>query len=213
MKAFIVMPFRRELEPLHQAIKSACEQAGIESVRADDILQPGPIINQIFSAIAEADFIIAEVSTANPNVYYEIGLAHCVRKPSILLATEEAIGRLPFDIQHNRVIKYDVKNIQNVVPIIAKTLVILKSLAAPSPVDPGAAKFFQDLAGTQAEKEDPLRALMDELGKQFSLTGPELKEHRLLPNGNYLVIIEDVFGKKVTAEYDVNGIRRRAVAA
>jgi predicted regulator of amino acid metabolism with ACT domain len=106
MRAFIVMPFAPELKDVYEAIKRACKMANVDPVRADEILEPGPIINQIFDQIAQADVIIAEITSKNPNVYYEIALAHCRQIPTILLADESALKQLPFDIRHNRVLVY-----------------------------------------------------------------------------------------------------------
>ncbi len=106
MKAFIVMPFAPEFEQVYEAIRRACKMAGFESVRADEILEPGSIINQIFDQIAQADVVIAEVTSKNPNVYYEIALAHCRQVPTVLLAEQVALKELPFDIRHNRVLVY-----------------------------------------------------------------------------------------------------------
>ena len=86
IRAFIVMPIAKEYNSIHLIIKKVCSNVDITCIRADEIYKPGAIINQIFANITDTDFIIAEVSDGNPNVYYEVGIAHCIGKPSILLA-------------------------------------------------------------------------------------------------------------------------------
>jgi len=71
-------------------------------VRADQIAVPGTITEQIAQGIADAEVVIADVSGRNVNVYYELGLAHAWRKPTVLLV--DVIASLPFDLSHERVI-------------------------------------------------------------------------------------------------------------
>jgi hypothetical protein len=99
---------------LFQSFQKACLQANVEPIRADSSDRPGPIINQIFEDIEQADILIAEIGTSNPNVYYEVGLAHCVRKPSILVAHKDQIDSIPFDLRHNRVIVFDDRKFDSV---------------------------------------------------------------------------------------------------
>jgi nucleoside 2-deoxyribosyltransferase len=61
-------------------------------------------MNDILRSIHEADYIIADLTEQNPNVYYELGLAHATGKPIILIT--QNIGKLPFDLRHQRVIEY-----------------------------------------------------------------------------------------------------------
>jgi nucleoside 2-deoxyribosyltransferase len=62
------------------------------------------IIKDILQAIRKADYIIADLSQPNPNVYYEMGFAHALRKPVILITRN--LESLPFDLRHQRVIIY-----------------------------------------------------------------------------------------------------------
>jgi hypothetical protein len=49
--------------------------------------------------------VVAELTTKNPNVFYELGLAHALEKPVVLVSSNE--GDVPFDLKHIRVIYYD----------------------------------------------------------------------------------------------------------
>ncbi len=104
-KAFVVMQFSQQFNELYQdVIKSICDKYSIEAVRADDIYNNGMIIHDITSNINEAKVIIADVTSKNPNVYYEVGYSHALSKPTILLAEEGT--ELPFDVKPYRVIFY-----------------------------------------------------------------------------------------------------------
>ena len=67
-------------------IKPTCEKFGLTAIRVDDIYKSGLIINDIARSIEEASVIIADVTIDNPNVFYEVGYAHGIKKPTILLS-------------------------------------------------------------------------------------------------------------------------------
>jgi hypothetical protein len=79
---------------------------GFEAFRGDDVYRPGVILQDIIRGIVESDVIVAEITPPNPNVFYELGYAHALQKPTILLANRQ-IEKLPFDISGYRVIFYD----------------------------------------------------------------------------------------------------------
>lgn len=105
---FVMMPFREPYGSYYEKIyKPAIEKAGLKPVRADDeIFGTGKIIDQIWSGINEAKVLIAELTTRNANVFYELGLAHALEKPVVLVSSNEE--DVPFDLNHIRVIYYDV---------------------------------------------------------------------------------------------------------
>jgi hypothetical protein len=106
-KCFVMQPFAGTLGTYYETVyKPAIEQAGLEPVRADDsIFGAGKIIDQIWRGIHGAKVLIAELTTKNPNVFYELGLAHALRKPVILISSTD--DDVPFDLRHLRYIKYD----------------------------------------------------------------------------------------------------------
>lgn len=104
---FVMMPFAPPLGDYYIKIfEPAIEKAGLKAVRADDdIFGTGKIIDQIWSGINSAKVLIAELTSRNPNVYYELGLAHALKKPVVLVCSNEQ--DVPFDLKHIRVIYYD----------------------------------------------------------------------------------------------------------
>lgn len=107
---FVMMPFLNPLGSYYEKIyKLAIEKAGLIPIRADtDIFGTGKIIDQIFTGINNAKVLIAELTSRNPNVFYELGLAHALKKPVVLVSSNE--GDVPFDLHHIRVIYYDVND-------------------------------------------------------------------------------------------------------
>lgn len=107
---FVIMPFADPLGSYYDKIyKPAIEKAGLKPVRADnEIFGTGKIIDQIFSGINSAKILIAELTTRNPNVFYELGLAHALKKPVVLVSSNEK--DVPFDLKQIRTIYYDVND-------------------------------------------------------------------------------------------------------
>jgi hypothetical protein len=104
---FVMQPFAAPLGGYYDLIfRPAIEQAGMTAVRADaEIFGTGKIIDQIWRGIQDAQILVAELTTKNPNVFYELGLAHASEKPVILVSSNE--DDVPFDLRHIRVILYD----------------------------------------------------------------------------------------------------------
>ena len=104
---FVMMPFDGPIGSYYSAIyQPAIEKAGLHAIRADDeIFGTGKIIDQVWRGIHSAKVLVAELTTRNPNVFYELGLAHALQKPVVLVSRTES--DVPFDLQHVRVIYYD----------------------------------------------------------------------------------------------------------
>jgi hypothetical protein len=101
------MPFTELLNDFWEiGIKETAEALGYECYRADSILQSGIIVDQIYRYIAEADLIIGVMTGRNPNVFYEIGFAHALGKPTVLLAPSKEDLDV-FDTQGYRHCVYD----------------------------------------------------------------------------------------------------------
>lgn len=105
---FVMQPFAAPLgEYFEKIYRPAIEKAGLNPVRADaDIFGTGKIMDQVWDGIRAAKVLVAELTSRNPNVFYELGLAHALEKPVVLVSAREE--DVPFDLQHIRVIYYDV---------------------------------------------------------------------------------------------------------
>jgi len=105
-KAFVAMQFS---EPYNEVYRDAVEplvrEIGFEPLRLDDVHSPGIIINDIINNLSESSIVLAEISEKNANVYYELGLAHALGKPTLLMAVKGT--SLPFDVGPHRCIFYD----------------------------------------------------------------------------------------------------------
>lgn len=105
---FVMMSFADPTGSYYKTIyEPAIHKAGLRPVRADDdMFKTGKIVDQIWHGIHSAKVLVAEFTGRNPNVFYELGLAHALQKPVVLVSSNE--NDMPFDVQHIRVIYYDV---------------------------------------------------------------------------------------------------------
>jgi hypothetical protein len=103
--AFMAMAFNDKLDALYRNfIKPTVEDAHLTIRRADDFFTAREVMQDIWAALNACRFVIAECTGRNPNVFYELGIAHVLGKPTILLTKE--IDDLPFDLRGRRAICY-----------------------------------------------------------------------------------------------------------
>ncbi|HEY0321111.1 MAG TPA: hypothetical protein VGC66_09175 [Pyrinomonadaceae bacterium] len=100
---FVVMPFKRELKSIYEMISAALSDKHWTVIRADELAHPRRITDTITQAILMSDLVVADITGSNPNVFYELGVAHTVGCDVILLSQDQAI---PFDITTERTIFY-----------------------------------------------------------------------------------------------------------
>ena len=113
---FVLMPFGMKLDPAGHTVDfdsvyqtligPAIEEAGMEPLRADEERVGGLIHKPMFERLVLCEFAVADLTTANANVYYELGLRHGVRPWSTVLLFA-AGTRLPFDVAPVRALAYD----------------------------------------------------------------------------------------------------------
>ena len=104
---FVIMPFKKEFNNQWEfALSPAIEDAGLTPYRGDEeSLGSNMIMRDVTQCVYKSKIIIADLTGRNPNVMYELGLAHSAKKPVIMITqTKEDV---PFDVQHLRYLKYD----------------------------------------------------------------------------------------------------------
>lgn len=104
---FVIQPFdsgefdRR----FNEVYKPALQQADLEVYRVDEDPSAEILIEAIEKNISESDICFADITTDNPNVWYELGYAFALDLPVVIVCSESR-ERFPFDIQHRKIIKY-----------------------------------------------------------------------------------------------------------
>lgn len=106
---FMIMPFRENFDQVYQNVVIPTVQGlNLTIKRGDDFSSiSGVIMSEVWAAINACQIVIVETTENNPNVFYELGIAHTLGKPSILITQEKDIEKWPFDIRHMRFIVYE----------------------------------------------------------------------------------------------------------
>lgn len=96
-------PERRRADEVEKYILSVAREAfGLQVIRSDKEPTPGQITSQIVRRIVDSTVIVADVTGGNPNVFYELGIAHAFGRPVVLLVKNA--NTLPFDVHGERMI-------------------------------------------------------------------------------------------------------------
>jgi hypothetical protein len=104
-RCFIVMPFSFPWsDAVHHTLSDTCKTLAIQPMRGDDVFTPTDILVDIWQGINSADFIIADITGRNPNVLYELGIAHTLAKPVLIIS--QSASDIPIDLSTRRVIIY-----------------------------------------------------------------------------------------------------------
>jgi Domain of unknown function (DUF6250) len=104
-KIFVIMPFTISLNFVYRTIREVITEKKFHCQRVDDLSRSTDIVEDIKKWLAKADLVIADLTNANPNVYYEVGYADALNKKLILLAQTGTV--LGFNISHIRTLFYD----------------------------------------------------------------------------------------------------------
>lgn len=108
--AFAIMPFHSPFNEYYaEVIKPAALDAGFVVSRSDEIFSPGVFVQTIWEQVLAADAVIAEMTGANSNVLYELGLSHAVAKKVIMLTQD--LDDVPADLRHINCIVYDTSRV------------------------------------------------------------------------------------------------------
>lgn len=102
------MPFNDKIanDVYELSTKPVCMEFGLDVQRADEIFTSNPILEDIEAALVESAVIIADISGKNPNVFYELGISHMLKRKQTIMITHEEYEGIPFDVSHFRIIKY-----------------------------------------------------------------------------------------------------------
>ncbi len=143
---FVLMPFGRKPDGAggtvdfdavyKRVIHPAVEAAGLEPIRADEELVGGIVHKPMFERLILCEYAVADLTTANANVFYELGVRHAVRPYSTVLMFAQG-GRLPFDLALDRILPYQ-----------------LDAAGLPVDVEPTRATLVQRLEAAQAAQTD-----------------------------------------------------------
>ena len=113
---FVLMPFGQKKDAggattdfdavYRDVIRPAIDAADLAPIRADEEKDGGIIQKPMYERLLFCDYAVADLTTANANVFYELGVRHAVRPQSTVTLASKTT-RLPFDLNHLRTLMYD----------------------------------------------------------------------------------------------------------
>jgi nucleoside 2-deoxyribosyltransferase len=103
-RVFVLMPFAAKFDNLLKQIELAAADAGAHAERVDQQLHDQDILERIIDQIEQADAIVAVMTGNSPNVFYEVGIAHALKKHVLLLTCKPE--EIPFDVAHCKHVIY-----------------------------------------------------------------------------------------------------------
>ena len=103
--AFVLTPFHEDFFRTYDIICNTCKEMKIKAIRGDEEYIANDILKHVIQYVVKARVIIAILDGRNPNVFYELGIAHSLSKPTILLASKQTT--IPFDLQNQFLILYE----------------------------------------------------------------------------------------------------------
>lgn len=218
---FVIMGFGKKTDPstgntidLDQTykniIKPAVLGAGLDCVRADEIKESGLIDKSMYALLMHADLVIADISTYNPNALYELGIRHAVRPFSTIILKERS-GKIPFDLDHNRIFQYThlgedigadesarcrkeleelIQHIQKVEQIDSPLYEYLNDVHPPT-LPP---EEYKQIIGELADKEERIFAIVERAKHLFAYENDAKqaaiywnRAHKIVPNEPYFI--------------------------
>ncbi len=128
---FVIQPFDSgKFDKRYEAVfKPPVEAAGLEPYRVDRDPTVEVPIEAIEEGIRNASICLADITSDNPNVWYELGFAFAAGRPVVMVCSDERTGKkYPFDIQHRAVTPYQSEAPQDFNELQAAVTERLKSL-------------------------------------------------------------------------------------
>ena len=109
---FVVQPFDggRFDKRYEDVFAPAIRAAGLEPYRVDRDPGVSVPIDDIQGGIEAAELVLADVTTDNPNVWFELGYAIAARRDVVLLCSDERKTKFPFDVQHRNIVQYSTES-------------------------------------------------------------------------------------------------------
>jgi len=166
---FVLMPFGQkpsagggtiDFDAVYRdLIAPAIEGAGLEPLRADEEMTGGVIYKAMFERLILCEFAVADLTTANANVFYELGIRHSVRPASTVLLFAQGGTQLPFDVAPLRAIPYHLgadgepADPAALMPVIRQRLIHARQAEIESPIF----QLVEDFPDIQRLKTDVFR--------------------------------------------------------
>jgi MAP3K TRAFs-binding domain len=167
---FVLMPFGKKADATgviidfdvvyRMVIGPAITDAGLEPIRADEEMSGGIIHKPMFERLVLCEYAVADLTAANANVFYELGVRHAVR-PASTVPIFAGSSRLPFDVAMLRALPYRVTTVglpDNVEETRQALAGLLRHARTSSDKDSPLYQLLEDYPDIQRAKTDVFRA-------------------------------------------------------
>lgn len=104
---FVLTPFHESKRATFDTITEVCRSVGLKCLRGDEEYIMGDILQHIIKLLVRARLVVANIDGRNPNVFYELGIAHAIDKPIIIIS--RSLPKTPFDVKSKHLIIYRTK--------------------------------------------------------------------------------------------------------
>ncbi|RYE28956.1 MAG: hypothetical protein EOP42_15540 [Sphingobacteriaceae bacterium] len=167
-KCFVIQPFDNDKfdRRYNDIFKPAIEKADLEPYRIDKDLSVRIPIDEIEKGIIESSICFAEITTDNPNVWYELGFAFACNKDVVMVCSEERVGKFPFDIQHRHIITYKTGSISDFT--LLEDTITRKIKALQQKTKKVQTLLSTPVVGTEGLKSHEIALLIITMENQFS---------------------------------------------
>lgn len=132
-RCFVIQPFDdgdRYDKRYEDVFAPAIEDAGLEPYRVDRDPSVRVPIDEIEQGIRASEVCLAEISTDNPNVWFELGFAIASKREVVMVCSDERTTHYPFDVQHRKITKYSTHSTRDFEHIRSKITARLKAMAS-----------------------------------------------------------------------------------
>jgi hypothetical protein len=143
--------YEEAIQVLEEVIEPACKAVGLEPVRADGLARAGEIPDQVFRRLRDDDVVIADLTGANANVMYELGLRHTQNKLTLQVGE---FGRLPFDVNVIRTVQFS-RSPNGLIKARDELVAMLETGLAGEYDLVSATRVWTEVAGRPIETEQP----------------------------------------------------------
>lgn len=203
---FVIMPFGGWLDKYYEDIYyPAIESAGLEPHRADDLFRPSTIVNDVWLYTKRAKLLLADLTGKNPNVFYELGLAHALAKPAILVA--ESMEDIPFDLRALRIITYN-KNAPNWGDVLREKVKSSIEEVLKSPAEAVLPAFLEVKESTKPAVTGRERELI-EMKQELDLLRREIRTRQIDIPGRAQIDVEEA--SRLVRRYVAGGMPDDAI--
>lgn len=106
-RCLVLMPYGRSQKHIRHIVVNILERTDVVPILPEEFVAGARWADEMLDSLRSSDFIIADLSESNPNVVFELGVAHGLRKPFVILVSTEGEGKIPSDLSGYQYITYD----------------------------------------------------------------------------------------------------------